>query len=283
MTWRLQVVHRSGYTYEEPVLASFNEARMTPLTDLHQTTVTAELTVEPHPAAVLRYWDYWGTQVTAFDLHDRHDKLVITSTCIVETEPPAPLPPVCAWDDLRTDDVRDAQHEFLAPTGYAPADADLAARAVELADADGADPASAARAICTWVHGAMRYEQGVTAVHTSAVEALTSGRGVCQDYAHLALVLLRLLGIPARYVSGYLHPVPDAVPGETVVGQSHAWVDVFTGGWWGYDPTNDLPVGEQHVAVARGRDYGDVAPLRGLYSGGASSSLDVDVAVTRLR
>ena len=281
MTWRLRVVHRSGYTYDAPALASFNEARMTPLTDLHQMTVTAELTVEPEPAAVLRYWDYWGTQVAAFDLHEPHDELVITSTCIVETEPPAPPPSSCNWEDLQTDAIRDAQHEFLAPTGYAPADPTLAARAQELAD--GADPVAAALTICSWVHDAMRYEQGVTAVHTSALEALQSGRGVCQDYAHLALVLLRALGIPARYVSGYLHPVREAAVGELSVGQSHAWVDVFTGGWWGYDPTNDLPIGEQHVVVARGRDYADVPPLRGLYAGGASSSLGVDVAVTRLR
>ena len=129
----------------------------------------------------------------------------------------------------------------------------------------------------------MTYEQGVTQVHTSALDALASGRGVCQDYAHLTLVLLRSLGVPARYVSGYFHPTENAPIGAAVTGQSHAWVEAFTGEWWGYDPTNDLPIGERHVIVARGRDYADVAPIRGLYAGGASSSVSVDVNVTRLQ
>jgi transglutaminase-like putative cysteine protease len=280
VTWRLQVVHRSGYSYEAPVTASFNEARMTPLTDLHQLTVSAEVTVQPAPVAVMRYWDYWGTQVTAFDLHDPHDRLDVTSTCIVETEPPAGPAPTVPWEELRALLVRDGQHEFLAPTRYVPDDEGLARQARELAAVD--DPVTAVLAVCAWVHAALRYEQGVTAVHTSAVEALEAGSGVCQDYAHLSLSMLRSLGIPARYVSGYFHPIPDAERGATVVGESHAWVEAYTGGWWGYDPTNDLPIGEQHVIVARGRDYGDVSPLRGLFSGGASSALGVDVSVTRL-
>ena len=253
---------------------------MLPVTDLHQATVSGDITISPAPAAVLRYWDYWGTQVTAFDLHSPHEQLKITSSCDVETEPSAPPVEVVTRARLLDEDIRDRFHEFLAPTTYAPADPDLVSKARRLTD--GLDPVEAVLEICGWVNQAMRYEPGVTAVHTSAVEALMAGSGVCQDYAHLAVVLLRAAEIPARYVSGYFHPVVDAAPGQALVGQSHAWIEAYVGSWWGRDPTNDLPIGEQHVVVGRGRDYGDVPPLRGVFSGGASTSLGVDVAITRL-
>jgi transglutaminase-like putative cysteine protease len=119
-------------------------------------------------------------------------------------------------------------------------------------------------------------------VHSSAVDAWQAGEGVCQDYAHLTLAMLRAVGVPARYVSGYLHTKPDAAVGETVVGESHAWIEAWTGGWWGFDPTNDLPIGHRHVWVATGRDYGDVSPLKGTYSGGAATAIEVTVDMTRL-
>jgi transglutaminase-like putative cysteine protease len=114
------------------------------------------------------------------------------------------------------------------------------------------------------------------------VDAWQAGEGVCQDYAHLTLAMLRAVGVPARYVSGYLHTKPDAGVGETVVGESHAWIEAWTGGWWGFDPTNDLPIGHRHVWVATGRDYGDVSPLKGIYSGGAATAIEVTVHMTRL-
>lgn len=281
MSWRLEISHVSRYRYDVAVSASYNEARMTPVTDLHQTTVSAEVTVSPAPSGLLRYWDYWGAHVVAFDVHEPHRELVVTSRAVVETEPVQPASLAPGWDALRAEGTRDAFDEFLAPTAYAPADPALGRRAAELSA--GRAPGEAALAICEWVHGAMTYRAGATAVHTSAVQALGSGEGVCQDYAHVALVLLRAAGLPARYVSGYLHPDADAVVGVTAVGQSHAWVEVYTGEWWGHDPTNALPIGPRHVGVARGRDYADVAPLRGLYSGDASSEVAVHVAVTRLR
>ena len=119
-------------------------------------------------------------------------------------------------------------------------------------------------------------------MRTSALQAWELGQGVCQDIAHVTLAMLRAAGVPARYVSGYLHPQPDAVLGEVVVGESHAWVEAWLGGWWPFDPTNDQPVGLRHVTVARGRDYGDVPPLKGVYAGGGSQSLGVRVEVTRL-
>ena len=108
------------------------------------------------------------------------------------------------------------------------------------------------------------------------------GQGVCQDMAHLTVALLREVGLPARYVSGYLHPQPEAQPGDEMEGQSHAWVQYWAGEWLACDPTNQAQVGERHVLVATGRDYGDVPPLKGIYSGAPSSTMEVNVTVTRL-
>src|SRR5581483_704123 len=108
--------------------------------------------------------------------------------------------------------------------------------------------------------------------------------GVCQDFAHLTLALLRAMGLPARYCSGYVHPngSGDARLGETVEGESHAWIDVWTGEWQGFDPTAGIPVGAHHVLVARGRDYADVPPIKGIFHGGPTARLDVTVSLTRL-
>lgn len=279
MSWRLRVVHRSGYTYAAPVLSSYNEARVTPLTTPCQ--LVLEATVEVQPAAKpFRYWDYWGTAVHAFDLHSPHTELLVTGRSLVETQA-APVRASISWSELRTDTVTDHFAELLAPTVYVPCDDELvAAIAEEIAGAP--TPMDAVDRAVAWVRGELVYEPGVTGVQTSALEALRGGRGVCQDFAHLTLAALRRAGIPARYASGYVHPVTDAVIGKKVVGESHAWVEVWTGDWWGVDPTNGVRAGERHVLVARGRDYADVPPLKGIYHGGASQALSVEVAVTRL-
>ena len=133
-----------------------------------------------------------------------------------------------------------------------------------------------------WVQDTVEYVPGSTEVQTSAQEAWSQGQGVCQDIAHLTVALLREVGLPARYVSGYLHPAPEAELGDTVTGESHAWVEVWTGRWWAYDPTNDCPVGERHVAVGRGRDYGDVPPVKGIYAGNAENAMRVVVRMARV-
>jgi transglutaminase-like putative cysteine protease len=122
----------------------------------------------------------------------------------------------------------------------------------------------------------------VTGVNSTARDAWPARSGVCQDIAHVALGVLRAAGIPARYVSGYLHPDPTAPIGQPVIGESHAWVEWYSGEWRGYDPTNLVEIGESHVYVGHGRDYGDVAPLRGVYAGPSASELFVEVEVTRL-
>ena len=174
----------------------------------------------------------------------------------------------------------DERAEFLAPTALTAVDDDLTAQAATVAG--DADPADAALALAGFVRDNVAYEPGSTGVRTSGQEAWAQRKGVCQDIAHLTVGLLRGVGIPARYVSGYLYPKADGTVGDTIAGQSHAWVEWWTGDWTPFDPTNGVPVGPRHVIVARGRDYDDVTPLKGVYHGAPSSGLGVTVEITRL-
>jgi len=184
------------------------------------------------------------------------------------------------WDDLHSEAVIDRFDEVLSPTGYTPDSKRI--RRVGERIAKYHDPQDAVTAAANWVHSELKYVKGTTGVHSSGLDALREGKGVCQDFAHLTLILLRSMGIPARYVSGYLHPKGKAKVGDTIDGQSHAWVQAWTGGWWNYDPTNDKEINEQYVSVGVGRDYSDVSPLKGIYSGEGSTDLDVVVEITRL-
>jgi transglutaminase-like putative cysteine protease len=281
VTWRLEVVHRTSFTYATAVKSSYNEARMTPITDLHQSTVNVRFATLPS-TPIRRYWDYWGTQVTAFDIADPHERLVLTSGAVVETEDAQPAVRGATWDDLRSETVTDVHAELLAATPYTAQDSELAEVGIALA-ASHDDPVDAVLAAMAWVHDAMTYQPGVTGVHTSAAQAWQARLGVCQDFVHIALVVVRAMGVPARYVSGYLHPQKNPEIGDRVEGESHAWIETWTGDWWGFDPTNNGEIGHRHVGVARGRDYADVAPLRGVHSGGGKATLEVEVNLTRLR
>jgi transglutaminase-like putative cysteine protease len=281
VTWRVEVVHRTAYAYARAVLSSYNEARMTPTTDPHQSTVSVRFATLPS-TPIRRYQDYWGTQVAAFDLTDPHDRLVLTSGAAVETEDARHAARGMTWAELSSPTTLDRYAEMLASTPYTADDEELAAMGTQFAGGHD-DPVDAVIDAMQWVNESLTYQPGVTGVHTSAAQAWQARLGVCQDFAHVALVLIRAMGVPARYVSGYLHPHRDAVVGERVEGQSHAWVEVWTGGWWGFDPTNHEEIGLRHIGVGRGRDYADVAPLRGVHSGGGEASLDVEVTLTRLR
>ena len=237
--------------------------------------------VETTPATrSYRYTDYWGTEVTAFDLHAPHTELKIVSSAVVETGDTTAPADGASWADLRSPAAVDRYSEYLEWTPYVPKHRELAGIARSLRK--GRTPAEAVLAVSEWVHDKLTYQPGTTGVHSSAVDAWEAREGVCQDYAHLTLAVLRSIGVPARYVSGYLHPKPDARIGETVRGESHAWIEAWTGGWWGFDPTNDVEIGPRHIWVAMARDYADVSPLKGTYSGGAASAIEVSVDVTRL-
>ncbi|WP_343601507.1 transglutaminase family protein [Mycobacterium sp.] len=277
--WRMRVVHFTGYAYKSPVTASFNEARLTPRSDSRQNVILSRVETQPATRSY-RYVDYWGTAVTAFDLHAPHTQLEVTSSSVVETDRPDPPAAKLTWTDLQAEAVIDRFAEVLSPTGYAPASRRVAAVGRRIARYH--EPAEAVAAAARWVRGELDYVVGTTGVHSSGLDALRKGKGVCQDFAHLTLIVLRSMGIPARYVSGYLHPKRAAVVGKTVYGHSHAWIQAWTGSWWDYDPTTDTDINERYVSVGAGRDYADVPPLKGIYSGEGSTDLDVAVEVTRL-
>jgi transglutaminase-like putative cysteine protease len=277
--WRLRVVHTTGYAYQSPVTASYNEARLTPRSNTRQNVVLNR--VETIPATrSYRYIDYWGTAVTAFDLHAPHTDLTVTSSSVVETEQAEPLATDVDWSELHTEAVVDRYDELLRPTDHTPASKRVASVAKKIMKTH--KPAEAVGAVANWVRSELDYLPGTTSVASSGLDALKEGKGVCQDFVHLSLMLLRSMGIPSYYVSGYLHPKRNAVVGDTVDGRSHAWIEAWTGGWWGYDPTNDIEITEQYISVGLGRDYTDVSPLRGIYSGEGATDLDVIVEVTRL-
>ncbi|CQD21936.1 transglutaminase domain-containing protein [Mycolicibacterium conceptionense] len=277
--WRLRVVHSTGYAYKSAVTASFNEARLTPRSDSRQNVILNR--VETIPATrSYRYVDYWDTAVTAFDLHAPHAELEVSGSSVVETEVAEKPEERASWDDLRSEAVIDRFDEVLSPTHYTPHSRRIARVGQRIAREH--DPFEAVTAVAQWVRSELDYVPGTTGVHSSGLDALREGKGVCQDFAHLSLIMLRAMGIPARYVSGYLHPTREAAVGDTIDGQSHAWIQAWAGGWWHYDPTNDSEITEQYVSVGVGRDYSDVAPLKGIYSGEGSTDLDVVVEVTRL-
>jgi transglutaminase-like putative cysteine protease len=264
------------------VLTSFNEARMTPLTTPSQMTLESRVTAGPG-VPVWTYSDYWGTFVSVFDLPEPHDDLVITAAATVETEPFGGIPASAdrpGWDALGEQAAGGRLLEFLLPTPLTTVTGAISAAA--MAGVAGLSPDAAAEAISARVHEHVTYMPGATGVRTSAQEAWDKGQGVCQDMAQLTVSLMRAAGLPARYVSGYLHPDPKAEPGSTAVGQSHAWVEYWAGSWTPLDPTSLAAVGERHVVVARGRDYADVPPLKGIFHGPAGGDMKVTVEVTRL-
>ncbi|RLK52434.1 transglutaminase family protein [Microbacterium telephonicum] len=277
---RLRIEHATGFAYEGDVGASYNEARMLPSSTDSQFVLSSQLDIEPS-TSVNQYVDYFGTRVAAFDVLAGHSALNITARSLVEVRPrPLELSDI-GWDDLARETQRAiATVEMLgqsARTDPHPEVADIARTIAAQHDT----PAAAALAIATALGDAMEYVFGITGVHSTGAEAWTERKGVCQDIAHITLGALRHVGIPARYVSGYLHPQPDAEVCVAAIGESHAWVEWFAGAWQGFDPTNNTEIGDRHVLVGRGRDYNDVPPLRGVYAGPFKSQLHVKVTITR--
>ena len=278
---RYRIEHASRYTYDHTVAASYNEARLSPQLTDYQTPLESSLQVEP-ATWQHRYVDYWGTQVRVFEASAAHRALDVRASSLVEVDSARRRSaPVLGWNDLHAAAVADRWCEFLTQTRLTRASEELAQLAQDVAARN--DPGDAAREISAAVHEALTYLPGATHVHTSAAEAWQARAGVCQDYAHLVVGALRHVGLPARYVSGYLHPSAEPEIGTTVAGESHAWVEWWQGAWTAFDPTNTVEVADRHVIVGIGRDYADVPPIKGIVAGGHSDTeLSVTVELTRL-
>ena len=280
MSTQLRVVHSTGYRYPEGATASFNEIRMIPRSSHAQQVLHSRVEISPVPWTYA-YTDYWGTAVTAFEVFERHESLEVTATSIVDVLRPAEQAGGLGWSELASPRVADRYCEFLGLTDRVRPPADLANWVRETRNLS-ATPRDAVEQIVDRIHGQVAYVSGATSVHTSAAEAWQQRSGVCQDMAHLVIGALRVASVPCRYVSGYLMPKKDAEIGVPYVGESHAWVQYWDGRWVGVDPTNNLRPGELHVEVAIGRDYTDVPPLHGIFTGGRIADMFVAVEITRL-
>ncbi len=277
---QLRLVHRTGYRYTGLVSASHNEARMTPRSTREQFVQATRLDINPL-AWTHSFTDYWGTSVTAFEVAEPHQRLDVVAVSTVEVGDRLSVGPGVSWAELADSSFADKYVEMLAVSEHVDPGAELHRVAVEVAH-DSARPADAVAEIIGRIRERVAYVPGSTQVNTRAADVWEIRAGVCQDLVHLGLGALRSAGIPARYVSGYVMPSASPVVGEVRVGESHAWLQYWDGAWVGLDPTNDTAPGDFHVEVGVGRDYFDVPPLKGVYSGSESSDLFVEVEITVL-
>ncbi len=284
---RFDISYRTVFTYTEQVVESHNELRACPADDDCQRLLDHRVSVHPQ-ARVFSYIDYWGTRVDAFGIRRGHLTMEVVAEASVETTP-RPLPTAAPrLESLERPEFVDAHIEYLQRDRHTDFGDGVLAVARRQRNLAGPDLVGVILAIHRFVGAHLRYERGMTDIATP-VEAVLAGEvGVCQDYAHLAVAMCRSLGIPARYVSGYLFTDSDASgldpDGDTVVVQTHAWFEAAVPGWgWlALDPTNAQLVGERHVKIGHGRSYDDVQPQRGVFLGPAESSVEPVVEIRRV-
>lgn len=282
---RFALRYHTEYRYSGPVFDQHNAVRVKPATTPLQRVRGFRFAVEPN-ARARSHIDYFGTEVIEWGVPGEHDRLAITAEAEVATQPPAE-PPRSDWETTRAERYTSAGGEFLLPTGDEPADGGLE----ELGNAiQRKEPRGALLAVCEAIPDRFEYRQGATFVGSTVDDLLEGGAGVCQDFVHLGLILLRQQGIAARYVSGYLFAAPDDGGADSVEVDTHAWLEALIPGtdggaaeWVAADPTNRALAGETHVKIGHGRFYGDVAPIRGVYRGSAGEAEhEVRVTMTRL-
>jgi len=289
---RYRVVHTTRYAYGAPVILAHNEARLQPRATATQRCALSEVMVDPLPASSAAREDLFGNRVLYFALQEPHDRLVVTAASEVEVVPPAPLDlgPIPSWDAARDGLSAAADAETRAARQFV-LDSPCAKVGPEVRDyaapsfAPGASLYESVLHLSARIHREFEFDPASTTVSTPVVAVLTQRHGVCQDFAHLAIACLRAMGLPARYVSGYLETSPP--PGQPRLqgaDVSHAWFAAFVPGvgWVDFDPTNNLRPSDRHVTTAWGRDYGDVTPLKGVIFGGGAHRLEVAVNMARL-
>lgn len=286
---RYRVVHTTSYEYSQPVSLCHNEAHLSPRDCEYQRRLRHQLRIDPLPEVRTQREDYFGNTVAYFAVQEAHQQLTVTATSEVEFLPLARVeeadsPP---WDQVRDRLMGDAGPEALAAREFL-LDSPMVANSAALAEyarasfSPGRPLLQAARELMERIHSDFVYDPHFTTVATPLSEVMDHRRGVCQDFAHLAIGCLRSMGLPARYVSGYIESQPPP-GGPRLVGAdaSHAWASVYVpgNGWVDFDPTNALLPTAVHITIAWGRDYSDVTPLKGVILGGGKHTLSVAVDV----
>ena len=275
--------HLTKFVYSKAVSESVMEVRMHPRSDSNQRCLTFSLSVSPR-CRVFSYRDHLSNNVHHFDIPGQHGQLVIVAESLVEYQPLADIPSFLApdaWRELDTMVAEGDYWEMLLPSEFACPTPALERLAAELDVRRRDDPMMLLREINDRLYDYFSYSPRTTRVDSPIDEAIESRQGVCQDFAHIMITLVRQLGIPCRYVSGYLyHRQGDR--DRSTSDATHAWVEALLPhlGWVGFDPTNALVAAERHIRTALGRDYADVPPTKGIFLGRTESDLYVAVQVT---
>jgi len=290
---KYRVIHTTGYNYSVPASLSQNELFLQPRQTPSQQVLDWQLSILPEPQYLQNRSDYFGNSVHVFMIQHPHNELSMSATSIVRTfSPELPTPEATmAWEEVaqrlavrrQPVELEAAQFVFASPLITVNPTASAYA---EPSFAPGTPVLAGTIDLVGRIFSEFAYDKTASTVDTTVEQVLAKRKGVCQDFAHLAISCLRGLGLAARYVSGYMETIPP--PGKSkIVGAdaSHAWISVFVPdfGWVDLDPTNNLVNGETYITVAWGRDYGDVAPVKGVVMGGGVHQLSVMVDVTTLQ
>jgi len=276
------VRHLTKFVYSNPVSESVSEVRMHPRNDSNQRCLSFSLSVSPR-CRLFSYRDHLGNHVHHFDIPGQHEQLVMISESLVEHQPLSAIPSFLApdaWKELDALVAEGDYWEMLLPSEFARPTPELLdlAKALDVVRRD--DPLMLLHELNAKLYDHFNYVPRSTRVDSPIEEALATREGVCQDFAHVMIALVRSLGIPCRYVSGYLHHRKQDHDRSTH-DATHAWIEAFLPhlGWVGFDPTNYLIASDRHIRTALGRDYADVPPSKGIFRGRANSQLFVAVRV----
>jgi transglutaminase-like putative cysteine protease len=279
---RYKATHTTRYLYDASVSQCQSEVRLTPRMLPWQALIESRIQTTPEPASVERHKDYFGNEVTTFTILERHDRFATVATSVVEVQPRTAVPSSPAWEAVRDELAAHARpdtleaFEFVFDSPFVTAGAEL--RAYAAPSFPGGRPLlESVDDLAHRIHTEFTYEPSTTHIDTPLLETLRTRRGVCQDFSHVMIGALRSMRLPARYVSGYLRSGADYQGSEA----SHAWVSVYLpgAGWIDVDPTNDVRPGTGHLTLGWGRDYGDVAPVKGIALGGGHQVVQVEVRV----
>jgi transglutaminase-like putative cysteine protease len=276
----------SHFRYPQPVWDSHNVLRACPCSDDRQALLSYRVALAPG-ARVVTYQDYFGTRVDLFGVAEPHRSLEVAAEIRVAMTGPERVEVPNARGALADPEFASEHWEYLMPSAQVVSSESIAREAREAVAGAGDDAAAIGAALCAHMQRTFQYAPGSTHVGIAVTDLQRSRRGVCQDFAHYLIALCRSIGLPARYVSGYLFADsrdPTAPPCDEVLVQTHAWTEIAIpgAGWWPLDPTNRIAIGARHVKIGHGRDYDDVLPLRGLYHGPFHHELEVSVRMRRL-
>lgn len=288
---KYQVTHTTVYSASNRVSVCHNAAWLTPRQTAHQQCADHDIVISPAPSTEDCQVDGFGNRVTLFSFNEGYKELRVTAKSRVAVSAPPPVPDDSpGWESIREqlaahetpEDLDALQFRFDSPRSY---QTEAAAEYARESFTPERPALEAIIELTTRIHADFAYDSKATTVTTPITQVLETRRGVCQDFAHVQIAMLRSLGLAARYVSGYIRTYPPAGRPRLVgADASHAWLSLYCGelGWVDVDPTNNKFAGEEYVTVAWGRDYGDVSPLKGIYTGGGKHKLDVSVDMAPL-